>query len=129
MNSIERREMFPPYETVEEPLTLLLYLNGGSSRALRSSDTYRPLADYFRLSDRARTISRDELFHDSHSSSAWENRVQWVRRKLMDQGLLSASQHGVWQLSPEGIRAAERALRKLNPAQARRLTFGTTSGT
>jgi restriction endonuclease Mrr len=122
-----RREfdhLFPQYEKIEEPLLLLLYINGGQHYAVHARDTYEPLAEYFRLSPRARAMSRAEYFGDGKTElRAWDNMVQWARRKLKDNGYLAPSPHGVWKLSMAGVFEAERALKRLTAQQASGLRF------
>ena len=39
----------------------------------------------------------------------WQNRVQWARQNLVEEGLIDASERGIWQLTPAGEDAARRA--------------------
>lgn len=52
---------YPEYADVEQPLLIAIFLRGGS---VRPTEVYEPLADYFDLSEEARTITRAELFGD-----------------------------------------------------------------
>ena len=52
-------DLFPSYKKVKEALMSLLHFSGGEMTAW---ETYAPLADYFELSDRARTITRGEHY-------------------------------------------------------------------
>jgi len=95
---------FPRYKEVEDALMCLLYFRGG---CLVSGDTYEPLADYFNLTTYARHLSRDEYFGDYSKQSAWENRVQYGRRRLKDLGYLDPNAgRAVWKLTKKGKRQA-----------------------
>ena len=76
---------FPEYQDIEDPLLCEIFSNGGKVRA---SDTYKPLADYFSLTDAERKMTRDEVHHDGRDELHWNNMVQWARRKLNDRGYL-----------------------------------------
>ena len=96
---------FPEYQDIEDPLLCEIYSSGGSVRA---RDTYKPLADYFSLTPAERRMTRDEVHHDGKDEPHWNNMVQWARRKLKERGYLAHAGFGIWQLSEEGVRAAER---------------------
>jgi 5-methylcytosine-specific restriction protein A len=96
--------MFPEYEALEEPLLCFIYLRGGTAGQVRSSDTYRPLADAFGLT----TAERAQARSDGRDEPHWNNMVQWARRKLKDRGYLQRSPHGTWRLSDEGVVAARK---------------------
>src|SRR5688572_16041500 len=95
---------FPGYEDIEEPLLCLILFHGGPEHAVRASDAYRPLADFFGLSD----SQRHEVLDDDTGRPKWNNMVQWARRKLNERGFLSAAGYGVWKLSDKGLMAAQR---------------------
>lgn len=94
---------FPEYADIEEPLLCFIYLRGGPGHDVAASDSYRPLADYFGLSELERKQPRED-----RDEPLWNNMVQWARRKLNDNGYLAASRHGRWKLSDAGIAAAKR---------------------
>ena len=62
---------FPAYEDIEEPLLCQILFHGGSDSAVRASDTYRPLADFFGLSP----SERHEVLNDGTGRSRWNNMV------------------------------------------------------
>jgi 5-methylcytosine-specific restriction protein A len=100
--------MYPEYQDLEEPLLCFIYKNGGEQYQIQSSDTYKPLADYFFLTSAERIQTRDDVHHDGRAEPLWNNMVQWARRKLKDKGYLASSPHGTWRLSEEGVLAARR---------------------
>jgi 5-methylcytosine-specific restriction enzyme A len=99
---------YPEYQDLEDPLLCYIYTNGGEKYQVRSSDTYKPLANYFLLTPQERIQTRDEVHHDGRDEPFWNNMVQWARRKLKNRGFLASSPHGTWRLSEEGILAAKR---------------------
>ena len=98
----------PDYTAMADALLALIVLQGGPEYAITSQDAYRPLADYFGLSERQRTRTRP----DGRSGTEWENRVQWTRQKLINAGLLDGSVRGVWRLTGKGARAAKKVSAK-----------------
>jgi restriction endonuclease Mrr len=105
-----RSGSFPPYAEIEDPLLCLILFRGGPAHEVRASDTYRPLADFFGLSD----SERREVLDDDTGRSKWNNMVQWARRTLKKRGFLAAAAHGVWRLSDKGVMAAQRVQHKYN---------------
>ena len=107
---------FPDYREMDEPLLCFIYLNGGADYAVRPSSTYEPLAEFFGLTREDRIRPRPDGYPGAH----WQNRVQWERQRLINQGFLDGSTRGVWRLSPDGINRASRlaspygALRRSN---------------
>lgn len=95
---------FPPYEDIEGPLLCFILFHGVPEYEVRASDTYRPLADFFGLSE----SERHELLYDDTGRQKWSNMVQWARRKLKDRGYLDLTAHGVWRLSDAGLMEAQR---------------------
>lgn len=43
---------------------------------------------------------------ESDGRNAWENMIQWARKKLVDRGLIDNSVRGVWTLTQAGIQYA-----------------------
>jgi len=93
---------FPEYEDMEEPLLCFIYFNGGENFEVSPSDTYEPLADFFELTKEERIRPRP----DGYSGSHWQNRVQWTRQRLINQGYLDGSTRGRWRLTDSGIQRA-----------------------
>ena len=71
----------------------------------------RPREVYPRVTDRFPEITPEDLsavFGDGRTPQ-WQNRIQWARQNLVDEGLIDASERGIWQLTPAGAEAAQRA--------------------
>jgi restriction endonuclease Mrr len=61
---------------------------------VRPKDAYLELAREFRLSnDALRQVV------PSNGAKLWENRVQWARQRLVNEGSLDGSVRGEWRLS------------------------------
>jgi hypothetical protein len=96
--------IFPSYKEIERALLSLLYISGGE---LEAHETYKPLADFFGLTERARAISRGE-YYGNHPQRAWHNQVEYGRRELKKAGYLDLSApRGVWRLNKQGFLAAD----------------------
>jgi len=90
----------PTRRIIEIPLLHLIYTLGGE---VRPDDTYKPLADYFGLSEK----EQNELL-PSGISKKWENRVQWARFHLTKKGFLDGSVRGIWRMTEKGKKELER---------------------
>ena len=92
---------YPTQKMIELPLLHLIEANGG---IVRAKETYEPLADYFRLTaeDRSATLPKYP------STLRWQNRVQWIRQVLIDEGLLESAGHGLWKITAAGRRELDR---------------------
>ncbi|MBX3490298.1 winged helix-turn-helix domain-containing protein [Parvibaculum sp.] len=88
----------------------LLHTLGMSDRPMRPSEIYGLLADQFGLSAVQRAARRRD-----RDEPAWNNRVQFARRRLVDSGDIDNSHRGIWVLTPQG-RATE--LRKRRTREA-----------
>lgn len=108
VSTTKRSGSFPQYQEIEDPLLCLILFRGGPAHEVHASDTYRPLADFFSLSD----SERHEVLDDGTGRSKWNNMVQWARRTLKKRGFLAAAGHGVWRLSDKGVMAAQRVQNK-----------------
>ena len=101
------KQLFPSYPKIEAALLQLISSRGGQ---IKSAEAYEPLADYFNLTSRARTIPRGEYFKNKdRSERAWNTLVQWGRRDLKKAGYIAPSKTGIWKLSAEGIEHAARS--------------------
>jgi restriction endonuclease Mrr len=60
-------------------------------------DEYPALAEAFALTSEQRSRPRNDT-----SEPLWHNRVQWARRKLVDDGLMKREPRGLWALSESG---------------------------
>lgn len=94
---------FPDYEELADALLCFIFLNGGETHQVRSGETYNPLADFFDLPREERTRPRP----DGYSGSQWQNRVQWTRQRLINDGDLERRGRGNWGLTPSGISRAQ----------------------
>ena len=90
----------PTQKDIEIPLLHFIYTLGG---IVKPSDTYKPLADYFKLSSQ----EQNELL-PSGISKRWENRVQWARLVLTQKGFLDRSVRGIWKITEKGKKELER---------------------
>ena len=82
----------PRYDAVKE--ALLRYLIEMESATV-PSEAYWSLAKTFKL-----TADQLALKRRDGRGSAWENRVQWAKRKLVEDGIMDNGCHGVWCLKP-----------------------------
>ena len=95
---------YPTQSKTEEALLSLIYFRGGS---VECSDTYRPLADYFQLTEQERQILRTS--EGNERKRKWDSTVCYARRALKDSGYISSnSSRSIWQLSSLGITAAQK---------------------
>src|SRR5690606_31591390 len=92
-----------------EPLLVLILSCGGADGAIHAADAYAPLANFFGLDDRSRVFSREEKFGDNRDEPYFNNLVQWARQNLIDRGDLHSTKRGIWRLTSQGRRRAERA--------------------
>ena len=90
----------PTKRDIEIPLLHLIYTLG---EIVKPSYTYKPLADYFKLSFH----EQNELL-PSGISKRWENRVQWARLVLTQKGFLDGSTRGIWKITEKGKKELER---------------------
>ena len=99
---------FPTRQQLRTALLAYIYENGGSNRAVLASATYDPLADRCGVSPLERKVTRDEIYKDRRPEPAWHSIVQYARRDLVHQGLLSLDGgRGIWTLSAKGVQTAE----------------------
>jgi len=62
------------------------------------------LADHFGLTREQREYA-DPRWYRSKGSRAWRNDIQWVRKQLVDDGLIDNSVRDLWKLTDAGWRA------------------------
>ena len=102
-----------PHQTeIEQPLLIFIYLNGGEQYSVKAISTYEPLANYFKLSDSDRSLTRNDVYKDGRTESYWHNQVQYARNRLSESNYLRKSAHGIWQLSRLGIGHARSVLQR-----------------
>ena len=92
-----RTVVLPDTGRTEQELLLLL-----KGRTLNAEDCYRILGDRFGL-NAAQLHARRR----TRSESAWNNRVQSARNRLVKRGLLFSAPRGVWRLTTAGKQAAD----------------------
>ena len=99
---------YPISDKIRDALHSLIYFRGGSDFSIKCSDTYRPLADYFQLTEQERQILCTS--EGNKSKRHWDTMVCWARNKLLLKfGYISSnSPRGIWQLSSSGIAAAQK---------------------
>jgi 5-methylcytosine-specific restriction endonuclease McrA len=98
---------YPLYSQITDPLLSLIYFRGGSDFKVKCSDTYRPLADYFQLTEQERQILWTS--EGNERKRKWDTMVCYARRELKKSGYLSSnSSRSIWQLSSSGITAAQK---------------------
>ena len=88
-------------KTSEVAIKLLLFMP--RDRYIEPMGAYSALADQFELDSRQRRAQRR-----TREEPAWHNRVQTARELLSKLGYLDPSRHGLWGLTDDGKRAAER---------------------
>lgn len=71
------------------------------NQPVRPQIMYQELADHFGLNALQLNAKRRTT-----NESAWHNRVQTARRRLVDLGLMDASRHGLWILTEAGKKEA-----------------------
>jgi hypothetical protein len=94
--------IFPKSRDVGEALLLLLLKHGGEHFALWAKDTYEPLADYFRLDKRERSLSRNAILGDGHKEPYWHTWVQSAHKQLKKTGHIIQPNYRLWQLTEQG---------------------------
>jgi restriction endonuclease Mrr len=92
----------PDYEPLAEALLSFIFLNGGAKFQVQANETYGPLADFFDLTGAERSEPRPDGYGGTH----WQNRVQWTRQKLINEGLVMGRGRGQWGLTPGGVSRA-----------------------
>lgn len=98
----------PKYGDLANALLCFVFLNGGETYQVSAKDTYKPLADYFALNETERNRPRP----DGHSGRGWDNKVQWTRQKLINDGFMEKRGHGNWGLTKAGVNRANTLVNK-----------------
>jgi len=91
----------PPDAQVRPALLVALLRHGGPTATLLPPQAYALLADQFGLTEEQRTRLRPGT-----GDVAWKCRVQWARRRALEQGLITANNRGTWTLTDAGRTAA-----------------------
>lgn len=96
--------ILPEYDEMASALVKLIYQLGGNNYTITPKQAYRPLGQMFGLNEADMTRPR----HDGRPGLEWENRVQWTRQRLINDGLLDGSVRGYWTLTEKGLSQASR---------------------
>src|SRR5216683_6506434 len=103
MSPATNHHLFPKQGKIADALLILLYEQGGKGHALRAADAYEPLADFFNLNNRARSITRAEYLHDGRNTPYWHIRVHAARERLVKRGDLHRhAGYAFWKLTQQG---------------------------
>jgi len=86
----------PTRKDIAIPLLHLIHDMGGQ---VKPNEVYERLADYFGLKEKER-----KEMQPSGLSRKFDNRVQWTRLLLCQQGFLDGSTRGIWKLTEQGRR-------------------------
>lgn len=83
--------MMPAYAQIEVPLLEALVSLGGQAK---------PKQLYSLVAAKFPEITLEDLQeHLSCGHVKWDNRVQWVRQRLMETGDMASPQRGVWAVT------------------------------
>lgn len=83
---------YPSYQAIEAALERELRKRGVPTKP---KDLYDNLAEAFGLSQEERLRAR----YDGQPGRVWWNRVQWARRKLVEQGVMVKRPYKPWALT------------------------------
>jgi restriction endonuclease Mrr len=88
----------PTQNVIAGPLLSVIHGAGGS---IKTNEAYDLVAAHF--PDMTLEERQQEL---DNGTNQFNNRVQWARQKLVDEGFIDGSVRGVWTLTTEGRQAA-----------------------
>jgi restriction endonuclease Mrr len=100
---------FPRQDDIDDALLVFLFRRGGKDHALRASETYRPLADFFGLSADERMAPRPK-----NQGPVWNSWVMMAKHQLKERGYVFSAEYGRWQLTDAGRAHAEQLLKSPN---------------
>jgi restriction endonuclease Mrr len=86
----------PDYDAVQDALAEYMF---AINNATLPVEAYWSLAQSFNL-----TVEQLALRRRDGRGSAWENRVQWARRKLVEAGVMAHESRGIWCLAAAASR-------------------------
>lgn len=110
--SLTRELGFPSEKDMEVPLLIALYRAGGAIWfSCDGAWLEEVLADHFELSKHAREYSDPARF-TAKGGRVWRNHIQWVRKRLVDQGMIDNRRWDRWVLTERGIARVREALSK-----------------
>ena len=95
----------PKQRAVELPLIKEIAKRGGQTgvaEKIGGKNVNGALADFFNLSSEDLSME-----NSSDKRSKWENRVRQARRSLVDNGVMSNSTYGIWELTEKGLKVAD----------------------
>lgn len=100
----------PKQDDIDDPLLLLLFQTGGEGHSLYARQTYRPLAEFFDLTENERTAPRP-----NNQGPMWNSWVMMAKEQMKKCGFVVSIDHGRWQLTDAG-RERARLLLQSPPA-------------
>jgi 5-methylcytosine-specific restriction protein A len=101
---------YPYYAEIINPLLVYIYENGGESHTIRSKITYKPLADYFDLTETDRLRPEDEILKNGRKSPYWNLLVQRAKDSVYLRYIMPAAR-GTWPLTNQGIGFAQQLIK------------------
>lgn len=81
----------------EERLLILLAILENGERA-----TKRKVLDYLIENDLINLREKDLKIRESVNEKVWRNNLAYIRKHLVDEGCLTNSSHGIWEISDKG---------------------------
>lgn len=98
---------YPSTYSIEDPLLSYIYENGSKNHKVKSIDTYDPLADYFKLSNKQRTRTYHDIYGNNQTRIYWRSLVYQAKDRL-HMRYINIGAKGIWQLSKSGVERAEK---------------------
>ncbi|OGU35488.1 MAG: hypothetical protein A2068_06495 [Ignavibacteria bacterium GWB2_35_6b] len=96
---------YPKKELRNEALLCLIYFS--NNHFLKASQTYEPLSDFFKLTEKEKT----ELLR-KRDEAHWNNLIQNSRKDLKSEGYIGGQEYNIWDLTEAGITKAEKIMNK-----------------
>lgn len=103
----QTRPVLPDVNDIAIPLLKEFFKNKG--KAIHISEMYKPLADYFDLSDDDRTRKAATT-----SEPQWNNNVRWGKEILKNKGFVESTRHGYWEITKNGCKHIKNVLPNIN---------------
>jgi len=94
--------MYPTQEEMKIPLLRLINKRkrGYIIFSEDGEDIANELSDFFELTEAQRNETRENL--NVKGKSVWRNNIQWTRKKLVADGLLSGDRRDIWEITEKG---------------------------
>ncbi len=96
---------YPERYEIEDALLRFLYGKGTRTIYL-PKDVYPILAEQFGLSNEQQKRPREDT-----DEPLWNNKIQWARRKLVDDKLMNPAPRGKWSLTELGMEKARQIMK------------------